>query len=145
MNIYKARAHLLFQLFIVALTRIIFSLYSLKQKGCLPKTSFRTFSKFYGSKNILNFFLNFDHSNLSWVTWGPSKFGPDRLSHCDVYWIQKQIKTDKTQAEFIYRWEIYLLLLYLLYKTHIYAYFSNCQVVKFSQMPSFLVDKSYYK
>ena len=74
---YKAfralRAHLLFQLWIVALSLSIFSLYSIKKKFANFIIFFRAFSKFFKNKKLLN--------TIPGVTWGPThNLGPIGLA-----------------------------------------------------------------
>ena len=59
---------------------------------------------FYKNKKLLNtIFLNFDHSKtFPGVTWCPTKkFGPDRFSCFDVYWIQtnRQKQTNRQTSQ----------------------------------------------
>ena len=60
--------------------------------------------KFLKTRSTIN--LPWGHARLH------KKFGPDRFSRFDVYWMQTKNKTNKQtdrQAKFIYRLEKYLL------------------------------------
>ena len=88
------RAHLLFQLLIVALSVSIFSVYSIKQKQKMFADFiifFRAFSKFYKNKKTFKykFWKFWSFINLPWChVRSHTKFGPDRFSGFNFYWIQ---------------------------------------------------------
>ena len=84
LDLRALRALLLFQLFILALSVRIFSLYSIKtNKKFADFIIFRAFSKFYRNKKLLTAIP---------LPWGPvrfhTKYGPGRFSRFDFYWIQ---------------------------------------------------------
>ena len=64
---------------------------------------FHGFSKLHENQNILD--MNFCNSEHPYLPWGHfrchTKFGPDRFSCLNVYWIQRNRQTDK-QSIYIY-------------------------------------------
>ena len=69
---------------------------------------FCAFSKSYKNKKLLNtkFFKFWSFINLPWGhVSSHTKFGFDRISLFDVYWIQTKKQTDR-QAKFIYRYDM---------------------------------------
>ena len=65
---------------------------------------FHGFSKLHENQNILD--MNFCNSEHPYLPWGHfrchTKFGPDRFSCLNVYWIQRNRQTDK-QSIYIYK------------------------------------------
>ena len=79
----------------------------------IVKKNFVDFKNFQKSNFDGGKFLKIRSINLSWGhVMSHKKFGPDRFSRFDVYWIQTDGQTDRQtdrQAKFIYRFEVIFL------------------------------------